>query len=46
MGEQARFAKAHSKAVTVEYLRLGWKLSCEFREQEDDEPFEQEPRLT
>jgi hypothetical protein len=33
-------AKAHSKLIADEYLRLGWTLNHEFREPEDDEPYE------
>jgi hypothetical protein len=40
MTEQARFAKAHSQRVAAEYLRLGWKLCCEFRVTDGEEPYE------
>jgi hypothetical protein len=33
-------AKAHSRLVADEYLRLGWTLVTEFREAPDHEPNE------
>jgi hypothetical protein len=33
-------AKAHSKQVADEYLRLGWTLRTEFRVEGDEEPYE------
>jgi hypothetical protein len=33
-------AKAHSKLVADEYVRLGWTLRREFQEPGDDEPYE------
>jgi hypothetical protein len=35
-----RMAKAHSRFVAYEYIRLGWTLAAEFREEGDDEPYE------
>jgi hypothetical protein len=40
LAKQEHFAKAHSRLVADEYLRLGWRLATEFRAQEDDEPYE------
>jgi len=37
---RARMAKAHSKLVADEYVRLGWTLRREFQEPGDDEPYE------
>jgi hypothetical protein len=33
-------AKAHSKQVADEYLRLGWTLRTQFRETDNDERYE------
>ena len=41
MEGKPRLAKAHSKSVADEYLRLGWTLKHEFFAPEhDDEPYE------
>ena len=40
MQMKPRMAKAHSKQVADEYLRLGWTLRTEFRAEGDDEPYE------
>jgi hypothetical protein len=36
----AKFAKAHSRLVADEYLRLGWTLDREFYADGDEEPYE------
>lgn len=40
MKAKPRMAKAHSKQVADEYLRLGWTLRREFRNPADAEPYE------
>jgi hypothetical protein len=35
-----RMAKAHSRPVADEYLRLGWTLQSEFYAEGDEEPSE------
>ena len=40
MGDQPRFAKAHSQLVADEYRRLGWTLVKEFRAAPGLEPCE------
>ncbi len=40
MKAKPRMAKAHSKKVAEEYLRLGWTLRTEFRGPGDNEPCE------
>lgn len=35
-----KMAKAHSKLVATEYLRLGWTLRKEFFAEGDGEPYE------
>lgn len=40
MGNQPRWAKAHSELVAAEYQRLGWALVTEFRTAQDNEPYE------
>jgi hypothetical protein len=37
---KARLAKAHSRLVADEYLRLGWTLVHEFREPPQNEQYE------
>jgi len=39
MGEQL-LAKLHSKRLVDEYVRVGWRVTLEFREPGDDEPYE------
>jgi hypothetical protein len=40
MDPKPRLAKAHSKLVADEYLRLGWTLRHQFYEKGDGEPYE------
>ena len=40
MSCKPRYAKAHSKRVADEYLRLGWTLRHEFHVEPDEEPYE------
>ena len=40
MTTKPRLAKAHSKVVANEYLRLGWTLKSEFRAASDEKPYE------
>jgi hypothetical protein len=39
MAEPPR-AKLHSKRLADEYVRLGWRVTLEFRVPGDDEPYE------
>jgi hypothetical protein len=38
--QNPRMAKAHSRLVATEYLRLGWTLRKEFYAEGDGEPYE------
>ena len=41
MDSKPRLAKAHSKQVADEYLRLGWSLTATFFDEDlSDEPYE------
>lgn len=40
MNPKPRMAKAHSKQVAEEYLRLGWTLEKEFYTEGAEEPYE------
>jgi hypothetical protein len=40
MDSKPRIAKAHSKLVADEYLRLGWTLRHQFIARGDEEPYE------
>jgi hypothetical protein len=40
MNPKPRHAKAHSKLVANEYLRLGWTLRRKFYAKGDEEPYE------